>query len=179
MPYTAGSFTAGEQPTTSKWNTLWNNDASFADGTGISNSVITASKLATGAAVATVATAETTTSTSYTSLATTTDQVTVTIGANGLALVALLSSMADTITLALVWVSVDISGASTVAASDTNALEFQNATANGTVQLGTSYLVTGLTPGSTTFKMKYRVQTGGSGAGTCTFSNRRITVVPL
>lgn len=29
MSYTAGSFSAGEQPTTSKWNTLWNNDAYF------------------------------------------------------------------------------------------------------------------------------------------------------
>lgn len=37
MGYTPISFTAGEQPTTSKWNILGTNDASFADGTGIAN----------------------------------------------------------------------------------------------------------------------------------------------
>lgn len=33
--YTAGSFTFGEQPSTSKWNDLWDNDQSFHDGNGI------------------------------------------------------------------------------------------------------------------------------------------------
>lgn len=37
MAYSADSFTAGEQPTTAKWNKLWSNDASFNDGTGIAN----------------------------------------------------------------------------------------------------------------------------------------------
>jgi hypothetical protein len=35
MSYSADSFSAGEQPTTAKWNKLWSNDASFNDGTGI------------------------------------------------------------------------------------------------------------------------------------------------
>lgn len=35
MAYTAGSFTAFEQPTTAKWNQLWDNDASLRDGTGV------------------------------------------------------------------------------------------------------------------------------------------------
>lgn len=147
--------------------------------TGLVNSTVTASKLATGATVASVATSETTTSTTYADLTTTTDSVTVTVGANGLALISIMSAVADSITLALVFVSVAVSGASTVAASDANGFEFQNVTANGTNQLGVTYILTGLTPGSTTFKMKYRVQTGGSGAGTGTFSNRRISVVPL
>jgi hypothetical protein len=34
MAYSADSFVADEQPTTAKWNKLWNNDASFNDGTG-------------------------------------------------------------------------------------------------------------------------------------------------
>lgn len=35
MAYTSGSFVFGEQPSASKFNTLWTNDASFNDGTGI------------------------------------------------------------------------------------------------------------------------------------------------
>ncbi len=35
MSYTADTFVADEQPTTAKWNELWNNDAAFHDGTGI------------------------------------------------------------------------------------------------------------------------------------------------
>src|SRR5271166_2819308 len=49
MAYTADSFTAGEQPTTAKWNELWNNDASFHDGTGIGNNAVAAASLATSA----------------------------------------------------------------------------------------------------------------------------------
>lgn len=40
MAYSADTFTAGEQPTTAKWNKLWSNDASFNDGTGIADDVI-------------------------------------------------------------------------------------------------------------------------------------------
>ena len=37
MAYSADSFVADEQPTTAKWNKLWNNDASFNDGSGIAS----------------------------------------------------------------------------------------------------------------------------------------------
>lgn len=37
MAYSADSFVADEQPTTAKWNKLWNNDASFNDGSGLNN----------------------------------------------------------------------------------------------------------------------------------------------
>lgn len=47
--YTAGNFVADEIPTTTKWNYLWNNDASFADGTGISAGAINNSHIAAGA----------------------------------------------------------------------------------------------------------------------------------
>lgn len=40
MSYTAGSFVADEIPTTTKWNSMWNNDASFNDGSGIANLAI-------------------------------------------------------------------------------------------------------------------------------------------
>jgi len=45
MGYSADSFTAGEQPTTAKWNKLWSNDSSFNDGTGIGAGAIVAAKL--------------------------------------------------------------------------------------------------------------------------------------
>ena len=48
MAYTAGSFSFGEQPSTSKWNNLWENDASFHDGTGIADGAITAAKRSGG-----------------------------------------------------------------------------------------------------------------------------------
>lgn len=40
MAYSADSFVADEQPTTSKWNKLWSNDAAFNDGSGIGDSAI-------------------------------------------------------------------------------------------------------------------------------------------
>lgn len=145
----------------------------------IADGAITIDKFDTGAATASVATSETTTSTSYTDLTTTTDTVTVTIGANGLALVCLSARVKNDTAAAQNAVSVAVSGANTIAASDTNALFLQIYNANVVLQLGTTILFTGLTSGSTTFKMKYRVNSGGSGSGTGTFSNRNITVIPL
>ena len=49
MSYSPDVFVADEQPTTAKWNKLWSNDASFADGTGIGAGVITPEKLLAGA----------------------------------------------------------------------------------------------------------------------------------
>lgn len=46
--YTAWSVVFGEQPSTSKWNILGTNDASFADGTGISDGVIKPEHLVAG-----------------------------------------------------------------------------------------------------------------------------------
>lgn len=48
MAYSADTFTASEQPTTSKWNKLWSNDASFNDGTGIGDGAIKPVHLAAG-----------------------------------------------------------------------------------------------------------------------------------
>lgn len=145
----------------------------------LSNASVTASKLATGAANASVATSETTTSTSYADLATTTDSVTVTIGANGLAIVMLQSFMSNDTNAAKCFVGVDISGATTTAAADGTAIEYQSPTTTQEGQYSGAILLTGLNAGSTTFKMKYKVATGGAGAGTGTFKNRRIGVVPL
>lgn len=48
MAYSADSFVADEIPTTTKWNKLWNNDASFNDGSGIGDNVILDRHIATG-----------------------------------------------------------------------------------------------------------------------------------
>jgi len=117
-----------------------------------------------------VTTSETTASTSYTDLATSGPSVT-----------------ATTSTAAVIWfaarlsndstngtfVSVDVSGATTTGPSDNRALEFRPATAGYSHSAGYGY-ISGLTAGSNTFKLEYKVS-----AGTGTFSNRRIAVMPL
>lgn len=145
----------------------------------ITNGAVTASKLATGAAAATVATSETTSSITFANLATVTDTVTVTIGANGLALVSISSYMTNNTTDGFTLVTFEASGANTIAAADSNAIIWQTQGGNHVVRFGNTVLLTGLAAGSTTFKMKYRVQTGGSGSGTGTFLDRKISVVPL
>lgn len=140
------------------------------DGSKIANAAISPNRLATGAATAVVLTQETTTSTSYADLATTTDTVTVTIGNNGIALVSIYGTFTNS-GANYTNIGFAISGATTVAATDTFAIS-QNTTAF--LSMSSVFLVTGLAAGSTTFKMKYSVV-----AGTGTFKNRRIAVVPL
>lgn len=70
----------------------------------------------------------------------------------------------------------DVSGASTVASADDFAIAMQFGDANVLISNGVTFLVTGLTAGSTTFTAKYR---SGNGAHTANFRNRKITVVPL
>lgn len=150
--------------------------------TALVNSTVTADKLATGAAVTRLVTQETTGSPTYTDLTTTTDTVTVTIGNNGLALVSIYCATIQNDTAAdYSLVAFDVSGANTIAAADEGvnmfSLKIRNAAASviGDWGLGVTGLLTNLSPGSTTFKMKYRVAGGGTG----TFGGRRISVVPL
>lgn len=140
----------------------------------IATGAVTPSKLSLGAQTATVATSETTTSTSFTSLATTTDTVTVTIGSNGLALVTVSCSASHSLADSKCFMGFAVSGANTIAASDAKALESRLSTATATDRFSYTTLLTGLTAGSTTFAAKYHVA-----AGTGTFSNREISVVPL
>jgi hypothetical protein len=125
--------------------------------------------LGTGALTASVATSQTTTSTAYADLATVGPSVTVTIGANGLALVIVGADQLDGTGYCVT--SFVASGANTIAASDARALI--NAT-NVEIAASKVILLTGLTPGATTFKLQYRVT-----AGTGTFLNRDIAVIPL
>lgn len=142
----------------------------------VTNAAITPDKLATGAATALVAAGETSTSTSYTDLATAGPAVTVTIGANGLALVILYSYLQGSSAASghSAFYGFAISGATTQAAADNAALRYQPWTGNALGKLGASFVVTGLTPGSNTFTAKYKVD-GSTG----TWIDRRISVVPL
>lgn len=128
-----------------------------------------ATKAATaGASAAYVATGETTASTSYTDLTTVTDTVTVNVGANGLLFVTI-SCLLQNSGANFSGMSFALSGANTVAATNENSFTF-----NATIRGGMSVLLTGLTAGSTVVKAKYEVT-----AGTGTFSNRKISAIPL
>lgn len=124
-------------------------------------------------ATAYVATQETTASTTYTDLTTTTDQVTVTIPTSGCALVILEASVGNYDINTYAFLSYDISGATTRAASDDRS--FKMTTYSSGRDWGSVHVVeTGLNPGSTTFKMKYR-----QGSSTGYWHTRRIAVIPL
>lgn len=116
---------------------------------------------------------ETTTSASYTDLTTTTDQVTVGIGSSGMALLFFGAHLTNS-GANYCYIGVDISGANTTAASDSTCIQAAVHSAGVVKAFSNALLVTGLTAGFTTFKLKYKVNTG-----TGTFSNRRISVIPL
>jgi len=115
-----------------------------------------------------VAASQQTTSTTYTDLATVGPQVTVTTGVQAMVFVyasALNSGTASSL------FAVEVSGATSIPAADAYSI----GSSASTGYRGTSaFLMTGLTPGSNTFTGKYKV-----GAGTGTFQDRRITVMPL
>lgn len=119
----------------------------------------------------TIVTSETTSSTSFTDLATVGPEVTVTTGE--LALVLWGAQMVNDTTDTTVRASVDVTGASTIAASDVRALSYQTSSAGSLFQGSHVVFYDDLTPGSNTFTMKYRV-----GAGTGTFLRRRLIVLP-
>lgn len=123
-------------------------------------------------AAATVATGQTTTSTSYTDLATVGPAATITTGTK--ALVFITSNIDNQSNNGQGYVGFAVSGASTVAAADTQALHYYS---SGTIalQYGAAYYVSGLTAGSNTFTLKYR---SGNGS-TQYFANRQITVMDL
>ena len=151
-------------------------NATYLNAVGTMNNSIKAALTGTvnGTAGAVVATGETTTSLTFTDLTTTTDTVTVTIGASGMALVVLYANMS--VNAGQCYVGYAVSGANTASAADTKAINFAQQYGLAYGAYGVTFLETGLTAGSTTFKMKYHV-TNGSYAGT--FSNRRIAVIPF
>lgn len=111
--------------------------------------------------------AETTTSTSYAALSTATS-VTVTTGTSALVMV---SAIVECTGGNPIYVSYAVSGATTSAASDAKA-GFSNLTSDETVAFARMH--TGLTAGSNTFALQFRVA-GGTGQA----NYRRIIVIPL
>lgn len=131
--------------------------ANMVDGRAISQGIIEA--------------AETTTSTSFTDLATVGPRVTVTTGTR--AFIALTCQMTNTNSGARAFAGFAVSGATTTAASDNTAIEWQPNNASQPARLSVYDLAT-LNPGDNTFTMQYRV-----GSQTGTFQHRRITVIGL
>jgi hypothetical protein len=109
---------------------------------------------------------EGTSSTSYTALTTATE-VTMTTGTKALVIFSAMVSPANA-----GYLSVAVSGASTVAASDNNSAIFEGA--GLTVTVGRPILFTGLTAGSNTFSMQFRAN-----AGTASYSRRNIVVLDM
>lgn len=120
----------------------------------------------------TVATSQTTTSTTYTDLTTVGPTVTVDTGTTA---TVIFSATLSNNTLDIPsYMSVEVSGASTVAASDTWCT-LQDGVAIGSVERALSaHRFTGLSEGTNTFTCKYRV-----GANTGTFADRHLIVIPL
>lgn len=118
------------------------------------------------------ATAETTGSATYVDLATVGPVVTVTTGANALLIFgAATSNNTGGQSTAM---SVAISGATTLAASDAYNLQIVSPAAGNLTSASSSVLIPGLTPGVNTFTCKYRVS-----ANTGTWANRSLVVFPL
>jgi len=138
----------------------------------LSDTQVTPSKLDLDPATAEVSTSQTTTSATFTNLATVGPSVTVNVGVNGLLLVILYSSSDNSVSGVSNRMGYDLSGANTLAAADA----FASMTGINQLERKSSvFLHTGLTPGSTTLTMKYRAGT----SGTASFSNRKITAIPL
>lgn len=123
-------------------------------------------------AAATVAAGQTTTSTSYTDLSTSGPAVTLTTGTK--ALIFITSNVDNQSNNGQGHVGFAVSGASTVSATDAQALHYYSSGTIG-LQYGASYYVSGLTAGSNTFTLKYK---SGNGS-TQYFANRQITVMDL
>jgi hypothetical protein len=127
-----------------------------------------------GMRTAYVATSEPYATAAWGDLATTTDQVTVTIGQSGIALVFLSASINPNTVGGTGWVSVAVSGANTIGPASPQLIFYQAPVANYSAQYGVAALMTGLAPGSTTFKLKYYINPGGA-----YFANRSLAVIPF
>lgn len=153
------TFTTSEVVTASTMNTYVSNNLTFLGAT----------------AAALIATGQTTTSLSYTDLATVGPAVTLTTMTT--VVVLLTSNLSSSAAGGTGWMSVAVSGASTIGAQDANSVEYTTPAASPgyAQQFGAAILLTGLTAGSNTFTAKYHT----TGSNTLTAANRNITVIPL
>ena len=122
-----------------------------------------------GTAGAAVNTSETTTSTTFTDLATVGPAVTLDTGTSAIVFIAAQVSNSGA---NLSFMSVAVSGASSIAAAFDNVLMYHNGTSGA--HHGSFGILTGLTAGTNIFTAKYSV-----GGGTGTWLRRKIAVIPL
>jgi hypothetical protein len=118
-------------------------------------------------------TQQSTTSTSYADLATPGPSITVDTGT--IAIVLFSAASAASANDSAMLCSVAVSGASSVASSDARSLTIDGATANNYIRTSQFHIFTGLTAGSNTFKMQYRVTSAVTGS----WRQREIAVIPL
>ena len=122
-----------------------------------------------------VAPSAVTQSLTYADLTTVGPTVTLTIPASGRVLVSVTSGMTGSSGAVSCFMSFAGAGANNITGVDANAITL----ASGTLQRASaSSVLSGLSPGSTTFTGKYKREGGGSSA-TCTFVNRSIMAIPL
>lgn len=130
----------------------------------------------TGAQSSNIVNTEATTSTTYVSL-TTPQSVTVIVGSSGMVnlhtFMWLTNNAAGGNTV-YNYAAVELSGANTVAANDNLAAVTSLIATGGYASMGLSTVLTGLTPGSTTFTHKFRTS-----AGNVSLQFRRLSVTPL
>ncbi len=117
----------------------------------------------------------TTTSTSYGDLSGATIGPAVTVTSGTTALVSFAAYMSASVSDRSVIVSYAVSGATTVAALDDWALVVDGLPAGNPVRMGVTHISTGLTSGSNTFTLKYRVASAVTG----TYANRHLAVLPF
>lgn len=137
-------------------------------GNGLSLASGVLSTLESTAQTADVTTSQTTSSATYTDLTTAGPSITATIGASGKALVLISATITSNSNGNVQYASLSVDGGTPVDADAALTANAQNQKPSRQI------LVTGLSTGSHTFKMQYR-----AGAGTGTFADRRIVVVPL
>ena len=116
--------------------------------------------------------AESTASTSYVDLATVGPQVSVTTGTAALVLIT--CAMSNDTAGNSAFMAVDVSGASTVAATDNDALQHLSATAAASMRATRASWLTGLTAGVNVFTGKYKAD-----GSTANFNFRQLVVIPF
>lgn len=138
-----------------------------------------------GIVAATVTTQQTTTSTTYGDLATVGPSVTARIRSSGKCLVIISAQLAfaeSSLQETGAAVSFSASGANSIATSGTRSLNNWLSVGGPppsiglTDQMGATFYLSGLTPGDTTFTLKYKSQVSGK---TAYFSDRVLVVMPL
>ena len=120
-----------------------------------------------------IQTLQTTASSSYVDLSTVGPTVTVTTGEN--ALVLLTCNMESNTAGGLSNMGVTISGATSEVATESNSLRYESGSSGDALQATFATIFTTLTPGTNTFTAKYKT----NGAGTSTFSARKVCVLPF